>query len=222
MQIASTNFASMFEYGNPDAIVMSIFSEFVQSDNSAQLDKAREYWTDLAIHYQKKELSRLSIQTPSNTTKFASSLDSLSYSAYFTFYILSLVLKHIGDKNVLPHVHVSLAFLWSFALVPKAMMYIQAEVPWGKLVFFLNTLNRQGVNESRLESDNFPLLDGGMTTQLPDDFAMRGQVWNLYHPAGFFNDLSIDDEERSLELPSIAAPRTERCLWLARRIASVS
>jgi len=132
---------------------------------------------------------------------------------------LSLVLKHIGDKNVLPHVHVSLAFLWSLALVPEAMMYIQAEIPWEKLVFFLNTLNRQGVNESRLESDSFPLLDG-TTSQLPEDFAMRGQVWNLYHPADFFNNPSIDDEERSLELPSIAVPRTERCLWLAHRIAS--
>jgi len=203
---------------------MKILSEHIQSDDTAisQPDRAREYWTDLVVNYQEKQLSDLSIQTLSETAKFSSSMDRLSYSAYFTFYILSLVLKHIGDKNVLTHVHVTLAFLWSLALVPKAMMYIQAEVPWEKLVLFLNTLNRQGVNVSRLESNNFPLSDSGTTSHLPEDFAMRGQVWNLYHPAGFFNDLSIDDEERSLELPSIAVPRTERCLWLAHHIASVS
>jgi len=108
------------------------------------------------------------------------------------------------------------------ALIPKAMMYIQAEVPWKKLVIFLNTLNRQGVNDSRLESDSFPLPDNSSTNQLPEDFAMRGQIWNLYHPADFFNDSSVNDEERSLELPSTMIPRTERCLWLAHRLASVS
>jgi len=108
------------------------------------------------------------------------------------------------------------------ALVPKAMTYVQAEVPWEKLVFFLNTLNRQGVNESRLESDSFPMPDGGTASQLPEDFAMRGQIWNFYHPVDFFNDPSVDDEERSLELPSIAVPRTERCLWLAHRLASLN
>ena len=33
---------------------------------------------------------------------------------------------------------------------------------------------------------------------------MCGQIWSqLYHPPNFFNNLSVD-EERSLELPSIA------------------
>jgi len=222
VQIASANFASILEYGNPDGILMRILSEFIQSGDSAtsRLHKAREYWADLAINYNKKQLPDLSIQALSETAKFTSSLDILSYATYFTFYVQSLVLKHIGDKNVLPHVHFSLAFLWSLALVPKAMMYVQAEVPWEKLVFFLNTLNPQGVNESRLQSDSFPLPDSGAANQLPEDFAMRGQVWNLYHPVDFFSDTSIDDEERSLELPSIAVPRTERCLWLAHRLAS--
>jgi len=224
VQIASANFASMLEYGNPDGIMMRILSKSIPIGDSptSRVHQAREYWTDLAINYQKKELPDLSIQALSETTKFSSSLDILSYATYFSFYILSLILKHIGDKNVLPHVHVSLAFLWSLALIPQAMLYVQAEVPWEKLVLFLNTLNRQGVNESRLESDSFPLPDSGTANQLPEDFAMRGQIWNFYHPVDFFNDPSVDDEERSLELPSIAVPRTERCLWLAHRLASLN
>ena len=126
----------MLEYGNPDGIEMRILSESIQSDDSttSRLHKAREYWADLSINYQRKELPDLSVQALSETTEFVSSLNILSYATYFIFYILSLVLKHIGDKNVLPHVHVSLAFLWSLALVPKAMTYVQAEVPWEKLV----------------------------------------------------------------------------------------
>src|SRR2546430_8320610 len=85
--------------------------------------------------------------------------------------------------------------------------------------FFIRTFS---VNEFRLQSDNFSLSDGGTTNYLSEDFSIGGHIWSqLYHPADFFNDLPIDDEERSLELPSIAVPRTERCLWLSYRLASV-
>ncbi|OJD21713.1 hypothetical protein ACJ73_06946 [Blastomyces percursus] len=127
-----------------------------------------------------------------------------------------------GDKNVLPHVHLSLAFIWSLALVPASMVYVQGEIPWGQLVVFLNTVYRHGVDESRVENEQFPIPESGTAHHLPEDFFIRGQVWaQLCYPADFFDDLSVNDEERSLELPSVAVPRTERCLWYGYRLASL-
>jgi hypothetical protein len=220
VEIASANFAAMLEYGNPDGVLMKLLSESIQSNAFAtsrfnfvisRFFRAIKMWRNWLM----RRCSPFSI-------KFFSSMELLSYTTYFTFRTLSLVLKHIGDDNVLPHVHVSLAFLWSLALVPEAMTYVQAEVPWRELVYFLNSLNREGVNESRLESDEFPLTDSGTISHLSEDSLMLGQVWSRFHPPDFFNDLSIDDEERSLELPSTAVLRIERCLWLGRRLASVS
>src|SRR5436190_20976888 len=85
IQIASANFAFILEYENPNGIQMRILSEFIQSDDSAmsRIPKAREFWSDMALNYQKKDLPDLSIQALSETTKFSSSLDMLSYATYF-------------------------------------------------------------------------------------------------------------------------------------------
>ena len=50
---------------------------------------------------------------------------------------------------------------------------------------------------------------------------MRGQLWTEYFfPDTWFLDAAIDDEERSFELPSMAAPRGERVSWLGHRVAA--
>ena len=52
---------------------------------------------------------------------------------------------------------------------------------------------------------------------------MRGLVWaQHYFPTDFFGEQVVDEDERNLELPSHAAPRAERCLWLGVQLASVS
>ncbi|KAI1944132.1 hypothetical protein LOZ58_001029 [Ophidiomyces ophidiicola] len=103
------------------------------------------------------------------------------------------------------------------------MAYIQSEIPWQAVVTFLNTLNTQGLNESRLRNETFPVPEIGMQRHLPEDFAMRGSVWcRLYYPSGFFDVSSLeDDDERFLEPPSVTVPRSERCLWLGHRLASM-
>jgi hypothetical protein len=51
---------------------------------------------------------------------------------------------------------------------------------------------------------------------------MRGLSWaRHYFPAAFFQGQVVDEDERTLDLPSHAAPRAERCLWLGVKIASV-
>jgi hypothetical protein len=71
-------------------------------------------------------------------------------------------------------------------------------------------------------SHSFPAPENGIGAYLLEDFAMRGQIWSQqYHPERFFNDCPVDDEERSLEMPSMAALGAERCLYLGIRLASV-
>jgi hypothetical protein len=118
---------------------------------------------------------------------------------------------------------VELAYLWSLAHVPDALQYVQGHVPFEGLVGFLNTLGRSGVDESRVIGDDFPQQLSGTGRQLPEDFPMRGLLWaQHYYPAAFFQGQVVDEDERTLDLPSHAAPRAERCLWLGYQLARVS
>jgi hypothetical protein len=132
---------------------------------------------------------------------------------------LRTVVQRIGDKNVLPHVHISLAFLFRVSLVPEVMRFVEPYSQWALLVA-LHTLGKPGVKYARVETDTFPLPENAY---LPEDFAMRGQVWcQQYHPENFFGeDCPVDDEERFLEMPSMAVTRVERCLYLGIRLCAV-
>jgi len=79
-----------------------------------------------------------------------------SPASHLTFTTLAVLLQRIGDKNVLPFVHVSLAFLWSLAYVPSQYAYVEGDVPWSRLAGFLNTLGKTDVDEDRVMSRFFP------------------------------------------------------------------
>jgi len=151
-----------------------------------------------------------------------SSIALISQASKLTFSMLAISLRRLGDRNVYPLVHVSLVFLFSLARVDKAMKYVEQEVPWGEICSFLNSLAKPDVLTSQIWATNFPRPENAFGRPLPEDFAMRGQLYTQgFFPETWFSDAMIDDEERSLELPSMAAPRVERILWLGARIVSV-
>ncbi|KAI1905978.1 hypothetical protein LOZ12_006427 [Ophidiomyces ophidiicola] len=218
--IACANFASLLEYG-ADSVFMKLIQDAI--DSPISIVNAKDDYHSASSALSLRPLSSLIPPASDGTAKFENSNEIISYATCFTFQVFTFVLKHIGDKNVLPHAHVSLAFLWSLSRVPKAMAYIQSEIPWQAVATFLNTLNTQGLNESRLRNETFPVPEIGMQRHLPEDFAMRGSIWcQLYYPLGFFDVSSLeDDDERFLEPPSVTVPRSERCLWLGHRLASM-
>ena len=120
--------------------------------------------------------------------------------------------------------HVILVYLFGLSLVPNALLYVEGCVPWEDIAIFLNGLiGRSDVVDAGFEGDEFPQQLSGTGWQLPEDFAIRGLMWaEHYFPAGFFSGQMIGEDERNLELPSHAAPRAERCLWLGVQLASVS
>jgi hypothetical protein len=119
--------------------------------------------------------------------------------------------------------HVVLAYLFSLTFVPDALIYMEGYVPWEDITIFLNTLGRSGVVDDCFEGKDFPQNSSGTGRQLPEDFVMRGLMWaKHYYPPKFFESELVEEDERSLELPSHVPPRAERCLWLGVQLASVS
>lgn len=170
--------------------------------------------------------SPTSLSHASHSSLTASDIQSsklvITRASRITFVTLSISLQRIGDRNVFPLIHVSFVFLWSLVIVEKAMRYVERDVPWGEICSFLNTLAKPETMTPRVWGDGFPKPSDGMGRPLPEDFVLRGQVYCQNHfPKDWFQEAMIDDEERALELPSMAAPRAERILWLGLRIASV-
>ena len=137
-----------------------------------------------------------------------------------TFQTFSAILGHVGNENVYPAVHTSLAFLWCMALNYSTMKHIEVTVPWQKLTTFLNTLIASKMDLQPVESDDFPIVEE--KKHIPEDFLIRGQLWShQYYPEGFFDGAPTEDDGRSIEYQSLSITRAYRCLWLGARLAKV-
>lgn len=231
---AVTNIAALFEYGalKQRGLHKSIFRHAFEEANFQRSQKTSSHSVhpnaeafnvndDATYH----SLSNIADQS-TNSNLTASDIESselvICRASGLTFITLSISLQRIGDKNVFPLIHVSFVFLWSLVIVEKAMKYVERDVPWGAICSFLNALAKPEVMTPRVWGDGFPKPSDGVGRPLPEDFVLRGQLYSqTYFPKNWFQEAMIDDEERALELPSMAAPRVERILWLGIRIASV-
>jgi hypothetical protein len=161
-----------------------------------------------------------------------------SHVKHLTYETFSLVLRRIGDKNVLPHVHIMLSFLATFAANPY-VSHLLSDAPWTELVAFLNTLVKtESLIQSQSQTQNisqpqnidtlfstevFP-NDGERSDELPlpEDYLVRGLIWaHNYFPKKWF-EREHDEEERYLELASTVKGRMERVLRLGHKLSTVS
>uniref|UniRef100_A0A093XBG3 DNA/RNA-binding domain-containing protein n=1 Tax=Talaromyces marneffei PM1 TaxID=1077442 RepID=A0A093XBG3_TALMA len=206
--ITASNYAAIFDYGHDDAEIPAMFDQA----KLEILDKAYQYW-------HKPSCRQVGIDLRgTNDAKISSSRAVVSLASHFAFTTLDVILDRLGDRNTLPSIHVSLAFLWCLAMVPESMSRIQADVPWERLATYMNTLITSDTDMSEIENAEFPAQETGASRQLPEDFLIHGLSWSrLYYPSGFFSEMAEDDE-RSIELPSVIVPRTRRCLWLGMKI----
>jgi hypothetical protein len=243
-EIASSLCAATFDFGSREAFLSEAFrdqenrkkarleayqlvhgqEEPPLEDPKEKYDSMQAYW---ASFYDTSDLVRARPHSATHlTTKdttFSGSHDAAAYACQSLGETTTLVSRRIGDKNILPYMHIILAYLFGLAFVPNALIYIEGCIPWEDITIFLNTLGRSGVVNARFEGKDFPQYLSGTGRQLPEDFVMRGLIWaQHYFPANFFKGELVDEDERSLELPSHAAPRAERCLWLGVQLASVS
>jgi Est1 DNA/RNA binding domain len=134
---------------------------------------------------------------------------------------LTIVLKRIGDPNVLPFIHVTLVFMHNMSRHPGAMGFLQGDFPWELLSTMLNTLLASHADHNRIENAEFPKPEKDDVRPFPEDFAVRGLLWTEnYFPKEHFANSKIDEEEKYHELPSMTAERKERILWLGCRLAN--
>lgn len=211
--IMSCNFASMLQYGEPEAVMAMEFSKQREVETVGEAHAFALEWTRGIDNAGSSEL----VTADRISTQMAFQGSSLA------FHTLAVLLDQMGDPNVYPSIHTSLAFIWCLTLHPPAMQQLEQMIPWPAITQFLNTLFRPDTIVAKIEQASFPLLADGTTQQLPEDFLIRGQAWSqLYYPEKFFEDAPSEDERPIIEDPSTAIPRRHRCLWLGARIATVS
>ncbi|KAF4301104.1 hypothetical protein GTA08_BOTSDO06771 [Botryosphaeria dothidea] len=212
--MAIANIASLFDYGSEDNFLRLAFATQYQNIIRDQIerndDPDGQNHTTLPPTQPAADDLRLDLQT-ATTFPFACRL---------TFDTLHVVLRRFGDKNVLTHFHILLAFLTQLSTLQYDTSYIFKYVQWEEFAFFLNTLAKSEKITPAIESPRF-LREGDEDFRpLPEDYLIRGQLWaHSYYPATWFGGV-VDEEERMLELASTIRSRTERILWLGIRLAS--
>ncbi|KIX09915.1 uncharacterized protein Z518_00996 [Rhinocladiella mackenziei CBS 650.93] len=239
-EVASSLIACIFAFGSDESFLWKAFRANLDKTKGIQTEKRdplsettpiedpviknsihRKFWENSSISSKDFQQARLATGDRPDV-KFVSADEVTSYVLPVWAASISIVAGKVGDRNTLPFMHLTLAFLWSLSYVPGALIYLENYVPWTKIVLSLNTLSRSGVVDARIESTEFPQQQSGTGRQLPEDFPMRGLIWaSYYFPSDFFEGQVVDEDERTLELPSHAAPRAERCLWLGVRLASL-
>ncbi|KAK7740808.1 hypothetical protein SLS53_005276 [Cytospora paraplurivora] len=130
----------------------------------------------------------------------------------------SIVFRRYGDPNILPYLHVRLAFMLFMAARESAIRYLEHSFPWDLLVPMLNSLSAHYKHHERIESEEFPQSSD---RPLPDDWSLRGLLWTeKLYPSDWFSNDKVDDDEKTFELPSMTEDRKERVLWLGYKLAS--
>lgn len=227
--IAIACIAALFEYGisRESGSSRSIFRLAFEKVRADQIEKQK--LASLRLNDEAFDVGDQATR-PSSISDFATLTPSdmqssrilISQTSRLAFSCLSIALSRVGDKNVFPLVHVYFVFFWSLAAVEKAMAYVERDVPWTAICSFLNTMTKPYTLTSRVQAVAFPKPAEGIGRPLPEDFLIRGQMYSQwYFPETWFRDAMIDDEERVLELPSMAESRVERILWLGFRLVSV-
>lgn len=173
--------------------------------------------------------------TPDSNTQILADDTSLDLTFHVTFDLAldllsrttTLISRRVGDKNVLPYIHILFTFLSSLASTQSlnfredyASQAIFYNMPWQLLCSFLNTLARTNQFNPRYESIDFIRPERQDARPLPEDHLIRGQIWSQNtFPVDWFKESEMDDEERSIEHASTVRDRSERVLWLAYLLA---
>jgi hypothetical protein len=141
-------------------------------------------------------------------------------------YATNLVtLKRTGDINVLPYLHIVLAFMLHLSDSPLLFDTVERAMPWHALASTLNFL-LDTHKMSRHETESFLRAPKGDSIPLPEDWFLRGFAWgDKYLPEGWFDrELAEADDglrflPHALTKPSVNADRQERILWIGARMA---
>lgn len=219
--MAVANIGGMLGYGANEATLLQAYQEVAKAESDASDSADKPDKSPSQIGPSQDIENPVSTEANSPGKEFTN--QSFQQACRLALDTLKVALNRIGDKNILPHVHVFLVFvLGTFALPARAISYVLERFPWSQLAFFLNTLASSDDVDSRfLSLSELFRPGGGDHRPLPEDFLIRGQIWcQGFFPPKWFDD-GGDVEERMLERASTSKARAERILWIGTRIGSV-
>jgi hypothetical protein len=226
---AVTNSAGWFDYGVENNTLRLIFELRAKQRRHQHLTEEQ---ITAELGQAQKEKPKITDRDIPFAVKALSMEKVFCEAVEVTNKTLSLVLRRIGDKNVLPHVHVMLSFFSTLASIEYVSDLID-QAPWADAVPFLNTLVKTEIQQSQsqdldelLTKPVFAIAaeekNGRDELPLPEDYLVRGLIWGEeYFPPKYF-DKEHDEEERYLELASTAKRRVERVLRLGHQLSTVS
>ncbi|KAL9097512.1 MAG: hypothetical protein Q9165_000408 [Trypethelium subeluteriae] len=224
---AVANIGGILEYGTSDTELLHAYQELARLESEASSSGSADKPDSSTSQAQETGTMKSQAEGNTGSTEKASgrkgNRKSFERACQLALDTLNVVLNRIGDKNILPHVHVFLVFVWGmFALPPRASQYVLERFPWDQLAFFLNTLASSEDVDSRFQTlSDYMQPDSRERRPLPEDFLIRGQIWcRGFFPDEWFTDIG-DVEERMLERASTSKARAERILWIGTRIGSV-
>lgn len=212
--IAIINLAGLFNYGLKKSDLRKILKHNRKvSQKPLTLKDEAPSWSsdsdDTEVLYEDEIPARIDALEKDFTFSRAYSLTMATFS---------LALRRSGDKNVLPHVHIILAFLSSFATMPYVSKLID-RAPWAEIASFLNTLIKSEQPDHSFSESIFP-LDQPDVVPLPDDYWIRGHLWSeAYFPRNWFAR-ERDEDDRYLEPASTIKCRADRIVRIGLQISS--
>ncbi|KAF2634306.1 hypothetical protein P280DRAFT_371236, partial [Massarina eburnea CBS 473.64] len=218
VHIAVTNLTGLFDYGSEDSILRQVLHFYSRQRNrSASTSSESDEESMSPTDYNTTQPTFTESEIPAKLDTLAREF-TFSRAYLLTMTTLSLVLRRIGDRNVLSHVHVLLAFLSSFASINWVAHFLD-HAPWTELVSFLNTLLKSERSNQNIPGAIFP-ADQADSLPLPEDYLMRGQIWSQWFFPETWFEREHDEEDRYLELASTVKARTERVLHLGYHLST--
>lgn len=135
----------------------------------------------------------------------------------------SVVIQRWGDLNTLTCHHTMLVFLLHMSRYPAAMAHIEHKLPWKLISIMLNYLLDTTDYRPKLEDqdgeNSFAAPKNDAHRPLPDDYALRGLIYaEEYLPPSMFPK-DFDEDEKYIEMSSMADDRVKRILWIGCKIA---
>jgi hypothetical protein len=117
--IASSNFFGILScvcIGTTDTLFMTL-SRILTDNPSRSVELAKGIWVSIGTG---------SPQLVMDNRQDTTTQHPMVHASHLTFSTLALALQRIGDKNVLPHVHISLVFLYCVSFVPEVMKFVES------------------------------------------------------------------------------------------------
>jgi hypothetical protein len=183
--MACINIAAWFDYGtNENALRQKFLGDFISISKDTPLAPEKQASTALMSDLVPDQPA-ISEKELTDEIRTLTEQQSFLKARHFTAETLAIVLRRTEDEDVLPHIHIVLAFCTQIARSLVTSNKLDS-MPWGELCVLLNALlicnTQQAQSNNAPPSELVPWFSRSTTEAsdrlpLPEDYSIRGLVW---------------------------------------------